>query len=82
MGSATGDTWVMNRLLGRGPRGITPGSAHRQVISRGGRGPQSVLGEQPQAAELLDRSGDKGGRVRECEGHEETLGVIGMFTAW
>ena len=47
MGSATGDTWVMNRLLGRGPRGITPGSVHKQVTSRGGRGPQSVLGEQP-----------------------------------
>ena len=27
-------------------------------------------------------SEDKGGRVRECEGHEETLEVIGMFTAW
>ena len=69
MGSATGDIWVMNRLLagGGGGRGITPGGAHGQVISRGGRGPQSVLGEQPQAAELLDRSGDQGGICR-CPG--------------
>ena len=61
IGSATDDTWVINRLLRRPPRCITPGGAHGQVISGGGRGPQPVLGEQPRAVELMDRSGDQGG---------------------
>ena len=52
---------MINRLLWRPPRCITPGGAHGQVISGGGRGPQPVLGEQPRAVELMDRSGDQGG---------------------
>lgn len=48
----------MNGLLGDTPQGVRPG-AHGQVITGGVRGPQSVLGQQPQAAELLDRSGDQ-----------------------